>query len=456
MLSTSETVLPQDSNTLSRGLGTVVLLILVVWTVDGLFLQTQMALFRDTPLPNFVVRVFLTLVVLAVGFSRVISGQTTPVPRSIFRLWVAFLIYLIVETLLLVVRFGYPADYVIFNHTASYFAILLLPVMFYLRGILDESRIVRVLIVFFIPLGLFGIAQNFSSSRILPTDSPNGYLQVMSWDFLGSVRAFSFFQSPSYFGHFIALVAGLGAALYFQGDKGKKKAVALALLALVSGFSTMTRATQIEIACVLLTVWMLYRRARYRRLLSLLPVIYGILGIFVAFGAPILFQDISGDNIFSNWSIFERYLNWAHYGALWIGNGLPSFLFGAGIAQNDRFRPGQDVLIDNSFIGIGVYIGAVGLVLWFLITWQLWKYMLNHSTAENISPVRAAAVGTWSVWLFCSVFNILLFAPLPFLVFLFSNTSWVNIEPSSHLRRRGNPSQSHIVGTGEGPVADPA
>ena len=432
---------------LSQGLGTAVLLVLVVWTVDGLFLQTQMALLGSTPLPNLVIKVVLAFAILVVGFGRAISGRTTPVPRPIFLLWMAFAIYLMLETLLLVARFGYPADYVIFNYFAYYFPILLLPVMFYLRGILDESRIVHTLILFFIPLGLFGIAQNLSGSNLLPTESPNGYLQVMSSDFFGSVRAFSFFQSPSYFGHFTALVAGLGMALWIERTPRRKPALVLILLALLSGLSTMTRATQIEIACAMFTAWMLYRRPHHRRLAAVLPIIYGFVGLIVAFVGPLLFGGLSGDNILSNWSIFGRYVAWEHYGRIWLGNGLPNFLFGAGIAQNDRFRLGQDVLIDNSFLGVGVHIGVIGIAFWLAITWYLWNYMLQRSK-ERISPVRAGAAGAWSVWLFTSVFNISLFYPLAFLVFMFTDA-----EPEARARRRTSP-RRHTFARVASPLPD--
>jgi O-antigen ligase len=296
--------------------------------------------------------------------------------------------------------------------------------------------------------------QHFSGSPVLPTDSPNGYLQVMSWDFMGSIRAFSLFSSPAMFGHFLALIAGLGLA-YWLGEKGStRKGVALTLLALLGGFATLTRATEFEITGVMITVWMFYR-SKSPRLLSLLPLVYGVFGILLAYVVPLL-GTLYSDDLLSGASLMERYIGWARYGSLWIGNGLATFLLGAGLAQNDRFRPGEGVVVDNSYIGVGVHIGFIGVVLWVAITWVIWKYMLDEARRLP-SALRAAALGAYSVWLFTSVFGINLFSPLPFVLFLQTGLRFrrrLTSSPASVIPKSpGLPGMSGIEG---GPLPGPA
>jgi hypothetical protein len=432
----------------------LVLISLLLWTIDTLLLQAEMALFGSTPLPNLVVKALLIFLMIVAGFARFFAGSSRPIPKTIFRLWLGFTLFLMIETPLLILRFGFPADYVLFSYNAYYFAILLIPLFFYFRETLSESLITTTMLVFFVPLSLLGLAQSYVNSPLLPTSSPNDYLQVMSWDFIGTVRAFSLFSSPAAFGHFLALMAGLGAAFFLARNRSTKKGLAIAFLALVAGFATLTRATELEIVGCMLTVWMLYR-FKHPRLLSALPVIYGVIGLFVAFVAPLL-GTMYSDDLLSDASLLERYIGWARYGALWTGNGLPTFLFGAGLAQNDRFRPGEGVVVDNSFIGVGVHIGAVGLIFWFLVTWVIWKYMLKEMQ-DAPSPVRAAAVGAYSVWLLISVFGINLFSPLPFLLFLQTNRKYGTRKSAvGVISPAERPRLGEIAGMEGGPVTGPA
>jgi hypothetical protein len=405
---------------LTRSFSFAIFLAIMLLSVDALFLQAEMAALDSTPLPSLVVKSVFTLLLLIGGISHMISGRKSGIPRPIFILWLSFILYLMVETLVLVLRFGYPADYVLFSFNAYYFAILLVPFFFYRRHALDESILTSTLVVLFVPLALLGIAQTTSGSLILPTESPNQYLQVMSWGFAGAIRAFSLFSSPSTFGHFIALVGALALAYLLEKRGSATRWSIVVLLALISGYCTLTRATQIEIVCALLTVWMVYHRKKLGGLVTLCPILYGILGLIVAFVLPIWLVGVSDSDLFSNLSIMQRYAQWASFGSLWLGGGPATFLFGAGLAQNDRFQAGADVVIDNSFLAVGVHIGFIGLVLWLAISWYIWAYMLEQAK-EGLTPIRAASLGTWSVWMFTSMFGVNIFSLLPFALVVLTN-----------------------------------
>jgi hypothetical protein len=439
---------------LGRVLSFTILILLIVHTVDAMLLQAEMAVMDSTPLPNLVVKVLLVLLIIAGGLARLISGRAQAVPRGIFRLWYGFTFFLMIETVILVLRFGYPTDYVLFSYNAYYYAILLLPLFFYFRGTLSEELVIKTLLVFFVPISLLGVAQHFSGSLLLPAESPNGYLQVMSWNFFGTIRGVSLFSFPESFGHFLALMGGLGLALCLSRNGSAKKGAIIIVLVLLAGYATFTRAVQLEIAFAMFTVWMFYR-AGHRWLLAMLPLVYGSIGLFVAFVAPLLVGSIPSFDYLSTGSLLERYMEWAQYGTLWVANDLLTFLFGAGIAQNDRFTLYREVLIDNSFIAIGVHIGAIGLVLWFIITWSIWKYMLGE-LKRHLSPVRAAAAAACSVWLFASDFAVAVFFPLPFLLFLVTDLRSRRRESPAGLiplQRKSSPRQ--IASMEGGAVAGP-
>ncbi len=407
-----------EMNATTSGLSQIVFLALLIWSVDALFLQAQMLLLHSTPLPNLVVKAIFAAALVAGAFRQWLTGSSKATPAPLFRIWLLFAVFLLVETFYLMASYGLSLEYVLFRYNANYFRILFLPMFYCFEHSNEEDSISRALGYVFVPLAVLGVAQHFAGSVLLPTRSSNGYLEVMSWDFYGTVRGFSLFNAPSYFGHFIALMAALGMAFY----KSKKRALqglVLLILAVASGYSTLTRATQIEIAFAIFTVWLLYRWPGHRKLLLALPVFYAFLGFFTAFVIPLWLAGSNAD-LLANDSLLERYAEWANYSYAWVGNGLVTFLFGAGVTQNARFETSADVLIDNSFLSVGLHIGAVGLVLWIVITWRAWKYMLDQAP-ESVSPVQAAAIGAWSVWLFTSVFNNTLFYILPFVVFLMTN-----------------------------------
>jgi riboflavin transporter FmnP len=111
------------------------------------------------------------------------------------------------------------------------------------------------------------------------------------------------------------------------------------------------------------------------------------------------------------------------------------------------------VVVDNSFLAIGIHTGVIGLMLWLAIIWYVWAYMLAQSQ-KVLTPVRAAAAGAWSVCLFTSVFNVTLFLPLPFAMFLLSKKQWgTRVAP---VQPAGISRQVHqrSVGTLEGRLMD--
>ena len=100
-------------------------------------------------------------------------GQASTAPPRLVSMWRLFSAYLLIETFYFLAHGDFSLTYILFNYNAYYFGILLLPLFFYFRESLDESLMTNTLILFFVPLGLLGIAQHFTGSALLPTDSRN-------------------------------------------------------------------------------------------------------------------------------------------------------------------------------------------------------------------------------------------------------------------------------------------
>jgi hypothetical protein len=92
-------------------------------------------------------------------------------------------------------------------------------------------------------------------------------------------------------------------------------------------------------------------------------------------------------------------------------------------------------------------------VFWLVITWIVWKYMLDE-LKTSLSPVRAAAAGAWSTWLFTSAFNVTVFYPLPFLLFLLTDLRYPRREKAgkvAQLQRKPRPTPTAGMAGGAAP-----
>lgn len=383
----------------------------ILWVfliVDGIFPQLQMALFGEHVIIPSIALKFMLLLLLFIAAITLMKQQAT-VPRGLFLLWWTFSIYLLIDALIFSVRFSYPLDYLLFSYNAYYFFLLILPLIFFANDLLSEKIIVFYLMSVYLPLAILGLAQNVLKDPILPVVSADGFFRVFSWEFYGQVRAFSLFSSAFQLGHYTALIGALGICfLNSKKDGAKSLGFAFIVLVLATGFTTLTRATYLEISMTVVTAWMLLHSKRFisKHLVPLLPLLYGAVGIFVAFILPRWISLISGQHpLLSNDSLLMRYTSWDVYGNLWMDSDLFTKLFGIGLIQNSRFSITEEVLIDNSFLAIIVHIGLLGLVIWLGLMWKAWQYTLEVAKKQE-SYLAIAIAAVWSTWIAISIFGI--------------------------------------------------
>src|SRR5215213_1488009 len=115
---------------------------LILWfmiVVDNFFPQVQIALFGGHILvPPLALKAALLVVAV---FAMLLStrGGRVALPRSVIVLCFIFILYLLVTGLIVANRFDYPVPYIFFSYNAYYFPLIVLPLMFFLKGTLPEK-----------------------------------------------------------------------------------------------------------------------------------------------------------------------------------------------------------------------------------------------------------------------------------------------------------------------------
>lgn len=390
--------------------GHILIIIFFLFLVDGVLPQLQMALFSGRILfPNILVKGVLILLLAACLFLHVYRTGKVKWPRRIKTEYFIFLTYLVGHFLLLLGE--YPLDYLLFTYNAYYFFILILPFTIYAP--IDPKTFLRWLIIISIPALSLGIAQFVSGSPILPVSSADNLFDVAAWRYYGKVRAFSLFTSGLQFGYFLTLLEAV-LIYYLFKRKGLRRIAVLAALVVVSFacYSTLTRNTYLQFVFTGCTALLLLaQKAGFSpllaRFLGVIPAIYGVVAFISVVGAQInLLGKSQTATILRDESLLIRLLGWHRHYQLWTESGLAKLLFGVGMIGGGRFAIfGEVVIIDNSFLSVGLHIGLIGLGLWVFFMWRLWLWMLNvlRNAPDNVALFAIAAF--WSTWISSGLFN---------------------------------------------------
>ncbi|MGE4530471.1 MAG: hypothetical protein AB7C98_04010 [Acidithiobacillus sp.] len=386
-------------------LGYAILILLLLSLIDGLMPQAEMALFSGHVLiPTVAVKWFMMAIMILGVFIR----SKLVVPRKVLYAWTVLVFYLLFEAMFFALNKEYSLNYIVYSLEATLYFLLVLPLLYAFKDVLEESKITTMISWLFAPLVFLGIWQGATNHPILPIMSADHYFQVFSWDFYGRVRAFSLFSSASNFGHFLALVSAMCVAALSQW-RGYKKTLATTglILSLVATYMTLTRATYVEVLLAVTTAGLItFFKWRDIRL-SLLWGLYAAIGLFVAFGSHLILAGLTGGNqLLANESLLMRYEEWAHYGGLWINHDIATMLFGTGLMQSSRFAITRDVVIDNVWLSLLFQFGLVGFIIVLAFLWQLWKILVNGLKSHPQSILTIGVVSACSTFPFTSIFGI--------------------------------------------------
>jgi len=347
------------------------------------------------------------LIIVIAAFGVLIKPRSAT-PISIILAWLILLIYLLFEAINFILTKNYSLVYIAYSYEATLYFLLLLPLLYAFKETVKERQIITLIMCLFLPLAFLGIWQGVTNHPILPTISVDRYFQVYSWDFYGRVRGFSLFGSASSFGHFLALLAAMSVAALGQWKGLRKSLAAMGLvLALIATYTTLTRATYVEVLLAVTTATLITLFKWRSNRLSLLWGVYAGIGLFVAFVAPSIIAGLRGtDHLFADASLLIRYDEWAHYGGIWLSHGITTMLFGTGLMQSSRFALTKHIVIDNVWLSLLFQFGLIGFLIILAFIWQLWKILMDGLQAHPQSILTIGVVSACSTFAFTSLFGI--------------------------------------------------
>jgi hypothetical protein len=364
--------------------------------VNGLLPQVEMTLLGgNVPLTASATSVTL---ILLFGCGLVlrpsVSLQNFPV-----RFWVVCLVFLLFEVPYLQTQ-GMKFQEVLGSYNEYYFLLMCAPAVLIYRGTLSERGLLWPVYALLVLCAVVGIAQYGFSQPILRTESVNGLYSVSSWEFMGGIRAFSFFTSSLVFGLFCSFCGALGVA------RLRRSRIVGTLLIVISGaacFATLTRLTYLVYLCAITYATVLVFGRKPRRGL-LLPVLFFFLGVStILVGMLSLFGDSAG-KLQDAGTLMERAEEAQFYGGKIVDASWTERLFGLAILTDKDKNP---IPIDNVPLAIMLHTGLIGMFLLGALMIQFWLY-LRREAIENQHPMVIAAASLCSTLPCGGLFNVVM------------------------------------------------
>lgn len=379
----------------------------------------------------FVVCLLLMVDAALPRLEMLITGGSVPVPTIILKASLAFLLILGTVArldlrspypvlllwgallLALLLNFGYlrtvtdlRLEYQVFSYDALYLYLLVVPLLFSVRGTVRLRLAERCWLLVGLFLTLLGVMQGLLQEPLLATASTGGYFQLRSWNYFGQVRAFSLFSSGARFGAFLVVYMPFCVAAGLRRKGGVRLIyLAGAGIGALATYLTLTRAVYLWVALSLCTLFVVsVRELRAYRML-VLPC-YLAVGTAVAFAAPEVGHLVGAADLGSTHSMLMRYSEWRHWTSVWLGNGW-STLLGTGLIQNNRFAVTKGILVDNTFLAVALQGGILALAVVVILFCWMTKYLFDEASATQ-SPLAIGLACAFSTWPAAAMFNIVL------------------------------------------------
>ncbi|QQE79209.1 hypothetical protein [Alicyclobacillus sp. SO9] len=376
-----------------------------VWLllIDGALLpQFQLWVFHRILITSYVLKLSAFVLVFVGAF----RAKSFRIPKKFIFLYSIFLSYLLIELFLYssFTSSHLTLAYWIFGYDLYYFGIILMPVVFNLKNVFSERAVVVLTLLISIPLIVIGILQYIYNQPLVPTSSPSGTFQIPSYIFFGQIRVFSLFGSGLSFGSFMVFVMVLSLSQLgnIRNIWGKITITGILSASTFEIYTTFTRNDYVEALAVLIC-WVLLKKSRKKSWLIPLPVLFGLVGIYLLY-----FYQGTGSgasHISSTLSLMIRRQEWAYWGSQWWGKSIFTFLFGTGYIQSNNFVSLRDITIDNSFLAVGLQIGLCGLLLWFGLMWKMWTFALD-AAFKNKTALSLSIAAFISTWMLTNMFNL--------------------------------------------------
>ncbi len=440
---------------------------LIFQLVGGLWPQISMFLFGGKVLfPNIVFKIFIMISVL-IGF----IANRKIVDKEILLPLLLFLGYLTLNFFYLYFYRRYDIKFIIFGFNIYYFYIFLMPLIPSLLGYIEEKHIINSFIFLFFICSILSLCQWYFNSPILPTKSLDGYYEAQVWNFYNYVRAYSFFPTSYVAAVFYSLIGllSIGWLLKTENLKFKLFFSLLFLIVIFEIYITYSRTGYLVFIFSLLTFVLLnFRTTNVYKIVSKLPIIYFLIGLFIIVFFSLLsinkfkemmFYEIEmsrisdllskGDftkimiknyninshmdyyqllpgklnkisnkpKIIANDSFVMRLIEWKEFGKLYLSD-IKGIFLGYGYYYTKHFNNKgiNNFVTDNLYLDILIHIGLIGLFLLFYLIYRVWVYLLKFYNNSLLGKVIISFFSTLTVanWTSNSVFIYFMF-----LIFLF-------------------------------------
>jgi hypothetical protein len=249
------------------------------------------------------------------------------------------------------------------------------------------------------------IAQFVTNKPIVPTASGDGNFQVLVWKMSGHVRAFALFDAPHICAVFFIFITALLIALC-RSPKHRLWAMTLLPVSIAVVLMSYARAQIISllwgiVAAVLLTFWSGRGRGRLLPLYALLSAAPILLYGYITMGRSLGSNSLTTSNSFAT-----RIREWEFYWSVVRNIPLSRILLGIGIIQtNQTAENSSAVPIDNIYLGGGLFVGAIGLILYLVMIWMIWEEIRQKAETRK-SYLHTAVAATYSTFFLMGVFDL--------------------------------------------------
>lgn len=359
--------------------------------IGFLFLHFQVFLFGAVAIPNAIFKALL----LAGLFTYLFFHQKIFIKKSsLYALYLIYIMYLLLDYTFMLFYFNYSINYLAASFSSSDYIVIITFLLFVLfKANQHDNKFTIIIFIFGIIVVIGGIEQYLIGTQnfiVTTTDK-----SVNSYGFYGQDRLFSYFSSGLNFGVFLSFLF-VSVLTYMKPLLSIKNflLIPFILLILFLIYNTFTRNVYAMIMMSLFSLFLF--STGFKRIIRYLPYIYGIaIVVFLSYTASNLSASVSGSHIDSAESTFMRFLNWGHALNLFMQGDTMSQLFGLGLIQNTSLSP--DLCIDNTFLGILLQHGLMGLILFLFLWHQIWTYLLDryYASRDRLSLIVTVVFSTF-------------------------------------------------------------
>jgi hypothetical protein len=395
--------------------------------------QFQVLLLGTVKIPVLVAKVAL----VAIPFFWWLVSSELRIRKHLFVPWLLFAACISASTTMVALQGTLPVADQVTGLLTIYLYLIAIPLFQLVKPIIKLKQVSIVLCVAFVPLSALGIAQHLLGRPIVATSSPDNSLYITSWDFYGSVRAFSLFASGLDFSFFLAIaMAFFTAHMLRRESRFFTRVIGFGgvTIGAIATYCTMTRIAYLTVPLtVCFSAYLTKGRKLNWRAWALAPILALALGILLVIVLPLLTQQVVSDSLKGD-SLVERLGFWSIALSTWLSTTSSAFWFGTGVAQGTS---NVGYIVDNTFLNFAVQSGVLGLCGSVFLMFAIWMSMRKLINA-NTDPEVIALVSFWLTFLLSGMFNVSNYAyALAFLPLLAAeNLNWkpVHSESSSVTR----------------------